>query len=296
MAAYNIRYKDRLFTFLFGSEENKAWTLSLYNAVNNTDYKDPSVIEITTIKEIMYMGMRNDVSILVTVEMHLWEQQSTFNPNTPLRMMQYLGNLYEKYIKQRKLNKYSSKRMELPAPRLIVFFNGAADQPDEVILKLSDSFPKGSISDVEVQVRMLNINYGKNQNLLDACKPLMEYSWLAAKIRSIKKANDENAVSSAIDQAITAMPDDFVIKPFLVAHKAEVKGMLLEEYNETEVMELFKEEGRLEGREEGREEGEFNMLVNLAGKKMITIEQAAKEAGMSMDEFLQKMTLIKNNR
>ena len=291
MASDNIRYKDRLFTFLFGSEENKAWTLSLYNAVNNTDYKDPSIIEITTIKEIMYMGMRNDVSILVTVEMHLWEQQSTFNPNTPLRMMQYLGNLYEKYIKQRKLNKYSSKRMELPAPRLIVFFNGAADQPDEVILKLSDSFPKGSKSDVEVQVRMLNINYGKNQKLLDACKPLMEYSWLAAKIRSIKKANDENAVSSAIDQAITAMPDDFVIKPFLVAHKAEVKGMLLEEYNETEVMELFKEEGR----EEGREEGEFNMLVNLAGKKMITIEQAAKEAGMSMDEFLQKMTVIKNN-
>ena len=63
--------------------------------------------------------------------------------------------------------------------------------------------------------------------------------------------------------------------------------MLLEEYNETEVMELFKEEGR--------EEGEFNMLVNLAGKKMITIEQAAKEAGMSVDEFLQKMTVIKNN-
>ena len=63
--------------------------------------------------------------------------------------------------------------------------------------------------------------------------------------------------------------------------------MLLEEYNETQVMELFKEEGR--------EEGELNMLVNLAGKKLITIEQAAKEAGMSMDEFLQKMTVAKLN-
>ena len=83
------------------------------------------------------------------------------------------------------------------------------------------------------------------------------------------------------------MPDDFIIKPFLEAHKVEVKGMLLEEYNETQVMELFKEEGR--------EEGELNMLVNLAGKKLITIEQAAKEAGMSMDEFLQKMTVAKLN-
>ena len=303
MAADNIQYKDRLFTFLFGSEENKAWTLSLYNAVNNSDYKDPSAIEITTIRGIMYMGMQNDVSILVTDEMNLWEQQSTFNPNTPLRMMQYAGNLFEKYIKQRKLNKYSSKQLKLPTPKLVAFYNGTADQPDEMILKLSDSFPKGSKPDIEVQVRMLNINYGKNQKLLEACRPLMEYSWLVAKIRSIKKANDENAVTSAIDQAITAMPDDFVIKPFLEAHKAEVKGMLLEEYNETQVMELFKEEGReegrvegrAEGREKGREEGEFNMLVNLAGKKLITIEQAAKEAGMSVDEFLQKMTIVKQN-
>lgn len=62
MASDNIQYKDRLFTFLFGSEENKAWTLSLYNVVNHTDYQDPSAIEITTIREIMYMGMHNDVS------------------------------------------------------------------------------------------------------------------------------------------------------------------------------------------------------------------------------------------
>ena len=152
--------------------------------------------------------------------------------------------------------------MELPAPRLIVFFNGTSVQPEEMILRLTDSFPKGSNSDVEVQVRMLNINYGKNQKLLDACKPLMEYSWLAAKIRSIKKSNDENAVASAIDQAITAMPDDFIIKPFLVVHKAEVKGMLIEEYNETEVMELFKEEGREEGREEERKSIMKSLIMN----------------------------------
>ena len=293
MASDNIQYKDRLFTFLFGSEENKAWTLSLYNAVNQTDYQDPSAIEITTIREIMYMGMHNDVSILCYDNMDLFEQQSTFNPNAPLRMMQYAGNLFEKYIKQYKLNKYSSRLLHLPVPKLIAFYNGKSDQPDELILKLSKSFPKGSVSDIEVSVRMLNINFGKNQKLMEACKPLMEYSWLVAKIRAFKKSNDENAVTGAIDRAIAEMPNDFVIKPFLEVHKAEVKGMLLEEYNETEVMELFKEEGRVEGREEGlelgREEGELNMLVNLAGKKLISIEQAAEEAGMSVDEFIEKM-------
>ena len=102
MAVDNIKYKDRLFSFLFGSEENRAWTLSLYNAVTGSNYKDPGAIEITTIKEILYLGMQNDVSILVYESMGLFEQQSTFNPNEPLRMMQYTGNLFEKYIKQRK--------------------------------------------------------------------------------------------------------------------------------------------------------------------------------------------------
>ena len=86
MSADNNQYKDRLFTFLFGSEENRAWTLSLYNAVNNSNYKDPSAIEITTIKEIMFMGMWNDVSFLMTDEMNLFEQQSTYNPNYKFRI------------------------------------------------------------------------------------------------------------------------------------------------------------------------------------------------------------------
>jgi len=63
-------------------------------------------------------------------------------------------------------------------------------------------------------------------------------------------------MSSAVDKAIDEMPNDYVIKPFLEAHRAEVKGMLLTEYNEAEQMELFKEDGRREGRAEGRVEGE----------------------------------------
>ena len=124
---------------------------------------------------------------------------------------------------------------------------------------------------------------------MEACKPLMEFSWLVAEVRKNNKTNDEKGFSSGIDRAITDMPEDFVIKPFLEAHRTEVKGMLLEEYNETEVMELFKEEGRIEGREEGREEGQILTLVGLARKNYITIEQAAEEAGMSVEEFLGKM-------
>ena len=252
MAADNSEYKDRLFNFIFGTEDNKAWTLSLYNAVNRSNHADPNAIQITTIKEVMYLGMHNDVSFLIMAEMNLYEQQSSYNPNMPLRMMQYVANLFEKYIVQNKLNKYGSTLITLPVPKLVVFYNGRREIPDEVILRLSDSFPEGAASDIEVSVRMLNVNYGKNRELLAACKPLDEYAWLVNRVQELLK---KEKLESKIDRAITEMPDDFIIKPFLMAHRSEVKGMLLTEYNEAETMELFREEGRKEGRQEGRQEG-----------------------------------------
>ena len=273
MTSRRIDYKDRLFNYIFGAEENRAWTLDLYNAVNGSHYSDPSAIEINTIKEILYLGMRNDVSFLLAGEMNLYEQQSGYNPNMPVRLLQYSGNLYEQYIIKNSLNKYGSRRIALPVPKLIVFYNGKADQPDEQILQLRDSFPEGSDPDIDVRVRMLNINYGKNEALLNACRPLKEYAWLIMEIRKEKtrlekernpviietleekKTRVVEELRESIDKGITSMPADFILKPFLESHRAEVMGMLMEEYSEAEVMELFREEGREEGRAEGREEG-----------------------------------------
>lgn len=278
MAVDNIQYKDRLFNFLFGTEENKAWTLSLYNAVNGSHYTDPDEIEITTIKEVMYLGMHNDVSFLISNEMDLYEQQSTYNPNMPVRLLQYAGNLYEKYINQTGMNKFGDTLIKLPVPRLIVFYNGTRNEPDQKILKLSDAFPEGAESDIEVTVRMLNVNYGRNQKLLTACKPLAEYAWIVNEVRERNLTKDEEGASSAIDQAISTMPDDFVIKPFLVAHRAEVKGMLLTEYNEAEAMEKFERDGV------------FKTLISLVKKNLISIKDAAEQAGVSESAFKQRMT------
>ena len=284
MSADNPQYKDRLFNFLFGSEENKAWTLSLYNAVNGSAYTDPSEIEITTIREVMYLGMHNDVSFLIADDMTLYEQQSTYNPNMPLRLLQYAGNLYEKYVKERKMNKYGSDLLKLPVPKLVVFYNGRKDQPDEKMLYLSDSFPKGAESDIEVRVRMLNVNFGRNQELMNACKPLSEYAWLVEEVRKNNISHDETGMSSAVDKAIDEMPNDYIIKPFLEAHRAEVKGMLLTEYNEAEQMELFKEDGRREGRAEG--EGLLAKLMAILFEKGMVKE--AQEA-VSNEEIRKKL-------
>ena len=77
-------------------------------------------------------------------------------------------------------------------------------------------------------------------------------------------------MSSAVDKAIDEMPNDYVIKPFLEAHRAEVKGMLLTEYNEAEQMELFKEDGRKEGRAEG--EGLLAKLMTILFEKGLVKE------------------------
>ncbi len=245
----NLKYKDRLFNFIYGSPENRKWTLSLYNAVNSSDYKDEDKIEFNTIKEALYLGMHNDTSFLISDIISIFEHQASYNPNMPVRMLQYLGHLYEGYIIRNKLNKFGSALLELPVPKLVVFYNGLTDVEDEVILKLSDSFPEElrHESDVEITVRMININYGHSKALLEACSTLKEYAWLVGQVRNYGTSME---LEKAVNLAINEMPTDFELKSFLVAHRSEVLGMLLTEYNEAEVMELFKEDGRKEGRKE----------------------------------------------
>ena len=96
--AINRQYKDRLFKFLFGNPEHRDWTLSLYNAVNGTCYNNPEDIVFTTIENAVYMGMKNDISLLLADTMSLYEQQSTYNPNMPMRFLVYTSMVYSAYI------------------------------------------------------------------------------------------------------------------------------------------------------------------------------------------------------
>lgn len=262
MLSPQTQYRDRLFNFIFGSDEHREWTLDLYNAVNHTSYTDPDLIEFTTIREVLYLGMRNDVSFLISDLMNLWEQQSTFNPNMPLRMMEYTAQLYERFITQNRKNKFGKRQIMLPVPRLVVFYNGQDEKEDVVTLRLSDAFPEAlrPLANIEVEVTMLNINYGHNQAFLQACRPLTEYAWVVERVHENRRrlkglVPEEKLLEVAIDRMIDEMPDKYVLKPYLEEHRAEVKGMLLTEYDEVKTMELFKEEGREEGRQEGRQEG-----------------------------------------
>jgi hypothetical protein len=195
--------------------------------------------------------MKNDVSFIVAFEMNLWEHQSSFNPNMPMRFFIYGGRLYEKYIESSDYYQYSSTLQTIPRPVCICFYNGKKDQPEKQVLKLSDAYDGDG--DIEVKVTMLNINYGKNKNLMDACEPLREYAWIVDAVR--RNQEEKMDLDAAVDAALEEMPDSFLIKPFLLENRAEVKNMFLTEYNEEKVMEKEREEGRKEGLLVGRQEG-----------------------------------------
>ncbi|MDO4556077.1 MAG: hypothetical protein Q4B70_13155, partial [Lachnospiraceae bacterium] len=135
--AVNRQYKDRLFRFIF---RDKASLLQLYNAINGTDYQDPDALEVNTIENAVYMSMKNDLSFLIYSILNLYEHQSTWNPNMPLRNLLYISDLLKRYITQKKLDLYSSRLIKLPTPQAIVFYNGTKEEPERQVLRLSDSY------------------------------------------------------------------------------------------------------------------------------------------------------------
>ena len=261
----NREYKDRLFSFIFGKEENKAWTLSLYNAMNGTGYTDENAIEITTMSDTVYMGMKNDVSFIVSDMLSLYEQQSSFNPNMPMRFLTYGTQLYEKYTATSGYYKFSRKLQPLPKPNCICFYNGTAEQPEQQVLKLSDAF--GGEGDIEVKVKMLNINYGKNRKLMEACQPLSEYAWLVDSVRRHQQVMKD--LEAAVDEALNEMPDGFIIRQLLELHRAGVKKMFLTEYDEEKMKEQERKEAFADGVEEANQRTAEDMLRD--GKPLLEI-------------------------
>ena len=298
----NREHKSRLFSYIFGREETKKRTLSLYNSLSGTNYTNPDDITITTIEDVIYMGMKNDLSYIVTEKVSLYstlninEHQSTENPNIPIRELMYAARLYDKYLKMNRKNQYSSMIIPLPIPKLVVLYNGLTNLPDETVMRLSDAFKaqirenlisskenvdiisekelekeveailEKASPDIEVTVRMVNINYGHSKNILSACKPLNEYAWLVEQIRS--NINAGMKIEKAANKALDDMPDDFELKEQLMAHRAEMVGMWINEYNEEETMQMFKEEGIKIGEQRGRREGE-NLLAALINKLLL---------------------------
>ena len=257
-------YRDTLFRMLY---RNKKRLLSLFNAVNGTQYDNPDDLTITTLEGVLYLGMKNDVSCIIDMMMQLYEHQSTVNPNMPLRNLFYVSDLLQKYIYEEGIDIYSRKQIKIPTPKFVVFYNGDEEQPELKEIRLSKAFSANTgETNMELVVLQININKGQNEELKAACKTLQEYAEFTERAREHRKEMElEDAIRTTIDECIR----DGILKDFLLKNKAEVYHMCLYEFDvelhERVLREEEREEGRLEGIREGRLAGQQEGMQN--GKK-----------------------------
>ena len=249
----NPRYKDRLFCKIFGREKHKDYALSLYNAVNHSNYTDQSELEIITLEDAVYIKMKNDVAYLISDNIAVYEHQSTVNDNMPIRGFMYFGELYSKILKGNRTNIYGRRLVKIPTPQYIVFYNGTDDYPEVKKLKLSDAFmDPGHGDEFEFTATVFNINLGKNEKLLESCKPLKEYSIF---VDTVRRKGRKMPAERAVDEAVRECIRNNILKDVLSEERSSVMLEMLSSFDEKVYEEGLREEGREEGRKEGREEG-----------------------------------------
>ena len=284
-------YKDTVSRMLFRKPEN---ALSLYNALNGTSYTDASQITFNMLDNAIYMGMQNDVSFLIMNEVNLYEHQSTYNLNMPLRDLFYVAELLQVYVKDQSL--YSSKLIKLPTPHFVVFYNGVERKPERRILRLSEAFEVPTEDpELELKVTILNINPSMNEELKEKCPILKQYTQYVEQVRFNSAGMPlEQAVETAIEYCIKHN----ILKDFLLKQRAEVVKMSIFEYDEEREIELIRRDEREIGKEIGERIGKertIQTIISLCRKHGDTREQTIQElcenCELTRDDAEKKMQL-----
>ena len=212
----NRKYKDTVFRMLFSDKER---LLELYNAVSGKNYNNADELEIVTLENAVYMGMKNDLAFLLNMNIYLYEHQSTVNPNMPLRDLFYITSEFSELVELKSL--YSSALIKLPTPNFVVFYNGDIEIGDVSEYRLSDSYMT-SVEEpaLELRVTVLNVNYGKNVKLMEQCESLKEYAQYVALVRKYKQETGslDDGVKHAIDDCIF----EGILEDFLRKNRSEV--------------------------------------------------------------------------
>ena len=266
------QYKDNVFCLLYRDKNN---LLDLYNGLNDTNYTNVDDLTVTTLKGGVYMKYKNDASFVFGQDLYMFEQQSSRNPNMPLRFLHYLSDVYRQMYTNSDLHR--STLLKIPVPHFVTFYNGKQPLAAESILRLSDMYEKKiDYPELELMVRVININTANNEGnksrtfnsnindnsnmhtysseFLSKCETLKDYMTFVNKVRvktDVEKIDIRTAVTEAVDECIA----ENVLSDFLKNHREEVITVSIYEYDEEGHLEIVKEEGRQLGIAEGKQLG-----------------------------------------
>ncbi|MGE9976319.1 hypothetical protein ACQRAS_10015 [Coprococcus catus] len=256
--APNRTYKARIFEMVFSDKKE---LLALYNAVNKTHYDDPELLEINTLQNAIYMSMKNDVSFIIDSRLSLYEHQSTYSPNLPIRYLLYVADIYANITKN--ANLYGIKKVEIPPPRFLIFYNGRELYPERKLLKLSELYAtKEDEISLELTALMLDINPGYNEELMNTCKTLRDYAEYTERVRRYAETME---LESAVARAITECIKEGILAEFISKNRAEAKRMSIYEYDEERHMRQTRAEGYEDGEAAGRLQ--INRLIVLLAEQ-----------------------------
>ena len=282
----NRNYKDSVFVDLFAHDITaKENFISLYNALHGTNLEvETTDVQPVMLERVLYMKYYNDIAMLIDGKIViLIEHQSTINKNMPFRFLEYIARIYEKITT--KDEKFGRKLVKLPVPEFYVFYNGKDDYPTESVMKLSDAFMQLDDSSklrnqLEISVKVININVDKENPILKRCEALKEYSEFIEQVRS----NIENDVSEPFTTAIKEAIKKGFLSDYLNRKSTEVQNMLLAEYDyDTDVAVQ-----RREAFDDGLSQGAHLKAVETAKNALtmnLSIEQVATLTGLSPEEI-----------
>jgi hypothetical protein len=285
----NTRYKNSVFSLLFSDPETLR---ELYGALEGVILDKDIPITINTLSDVLYMERYNDISFTVGNKLViLIEHRSTINPNMPLRILLYIARIYEKLIDSKSL--YRETLLKIPLPEFIVLYNGPKPYPDQSLLKLSDAFENaeglaaaGLPAELELTVKVYNINKGHNEDITRKCETLKGYSIFIDTIREYRAAMPlEDAMKAGINYCV----EHNILSKFLPEHSSEVITMLLTEWNWDDAKEVWQQEAAEKAREEGRSEGRTEGWAKGRTEGTKEIAKKALAEGVSL-EFVRKIT------
>ena len=273
-------YRDSLFRNIF---KDKKRLCSLYNALSGENIS-PEDITINTLRGTFFNDIKNDISFDVgNHTVVLMEHQGSWNPNMPLRMLWYIGKLYRRHIDVDMA--YRSNVVKIPAPKFYVLYNGSKDEPEHRLMKLSDAFVQKSHS-LELLADSYNINFAKGKKLLDSCYELRCYSIFVAKVQEYLAV--EQNISRAIKYAIRYCGDNELMAEYFRENEKEVLDMVNFKWDDKRAREIAREEGMADGIEKGM----LKTLCGLVKDGILSNMDAAKRAGMSLDEFNKAVAML----
>ncbi len=280
----NREYKSDVFTMLVEIPE---YALEIYNVLNASHYEDPSQIRIMRLEKGVLLSVRNDASFVLDSYLSLYEHQSTYNPNMPLRFLIYFSNLMLDMIKEQEYDLYGRKTIPIPTPKFVVFYNGLEQRPAKEEMHLSDAYEHQEEQyELDLTCIVYNINPGYNNDIKKGSLVISGYTAFVEKVR--RYTTEEVELKHAVERAVDECIREDILAEFFKKNRAEVIKVAALDFTFERREKLIRRDSLEEGIELGIQQGiiqgrQINLISMVCrklakGKNADSIAQELEEA------------------